>query len=142
MAILRLRQSLLVLAIALLSAPIALAVEEGEPETEQASQDGREEVGSDIDGTIDDAVGSIEEAVEERGLETGGDIRVGLSYSDLEDRDGTEEDDGLGRARWRVQVSWGILDNLRFKARPSIAWTTRLAPVSLARSSNTSALGG
>jgi hypothetical protein len=76
-----------------------------------------EDSGMDADGSIDDAESSIGDAVEKRGWILGADLRLSYVHADIDITD----EQGLNidqlRARWRLQSSYGISENIRIGAR-------------------------
>jgi hypothetical protein len=76
-----------------------------------------EDSGMDADGSIDDAESSIGDVVEKRGWTLGGDLRLSYVHADIDITD----EQGLNidqlRARWRLQSSYGISENIRIGAR-------------------------
>jgi hypothetical protein len=76
-----------------------------------------EDSGMDADGSIDDAESSIGDAVEKRGWILGADLRLSYVHADIDITD----EQGLNidqlRARWRLQSSFGINENIRIGAR-------------------------
>jgi len=81
-----------------------------ESATEQQAEAGAE---LDVDGSLDDAESSIDDAVERRGLTLGGDLRGLYAYADTDNRDGSNEEDDVLTVRWRVEGRWGITPRLR-----------------------------
>lgn len=71
----------------------------------------------DGDGSIDDATGSLIDAVQKRGFGAHGDIRTGYFVSETDRRDGSESDDDVLTARWRVEGSWNGTESWRLAAR-------------------------
>lgn len=76
-----------------------------------------DEADLDADGSIDDASGSIEDATATRGWNFSGDVRTLYSYSEVDDANGTVQDDDLLQARWRLAGTLGITERLRVVAR-------------------------
>ena len=72
---------------------------------------------SESDGSIDDAEGSLQDAVEKRGVSVTGDLRLAYSNFDLDRQDVNSEDEDAFRMRWRFEGTWGITERLRTVTR-------------------------
>jgi hypothetical protein len=89
-------------------------IETAQAETEAEQQGAVEE---DIDGSLDDATGSAEVKEEQRGLSLTWDVRGGYSGSDTDERDGSNTEDDVWRARYRFTGIVGITPYLRGSLR-------------------------
>jgi len=74
-------------------------------------------IAADIDGSLDDAKGSIEIDETERGLSVTSDVRAEYSGSNIDDQERSGGEEDVLRARWRVEGSVGILPQLRGSVR-------------------------
>ena len=75
-----------------------------------------------MSGSLDDASGSIEVAHQEAApeaerLDVNGDLRVSTIYTDLDQRDGTDDSSSVVRGRFRVGGVYNITDKVLFGAR-------------------------
>ena len=106
------------------SGPGAVAEEvsaAGGGEPERTEEEGAES-GSDTPEV--DVEGSIENVVSRRGWSVGGDLRLGYSYENQENRDGSSSDDGELLGRIRIGGDWGINRYTRAVARVAGLCTT------------------
>ncbi len=104
----------------LVATPLLAAEAPGAAQDEPA-----EAAEADVSGSIDDADGSIIfRTIEKVGWSFNGDLRGGYSYSDLDQRDGTNEDGDKLSARFRIGTGWGLTEKVRFGARLAGTCTT------------------
>lgn len=82
-------------------------VDESDPEE---SDEADEEDEDNLSGSLDDTSGSIEAAPDAEGLNFNGDLRIRSIYSDLDQRDGTNDSSSVVRGRFRVGGIYKITD--------------------------------
>jgi len=99
----------------LLASSASVGEDEADPDVVDY-EDVEAELARDADGSIDDAAGSLLDAVQKKGFGAGGDIRVGYFYSDTDRRHGGEDDD-IVRARWRIEGDWNATEYWRLSSR-------------------------
>jgi hypothetical protein len=87
---------------------------EGETETEIAEKEAKE---ADYDGSLDDASSSIDVRDVLEGVSLSGDVRVGYSYAETDERTGGNSSEDVTRARWRLRSEMHFLPYLRAVAR-------------------------
>ena len=79
---------------------------EGETETEIAEKEAKE---ADYDGSLDDASSSIDVRDVLEGVSLSGDVRVGYSYAETDERTGGNSSEDVTRARWRLRSEMHFL---------------------------------
>jgi hypothetical protein len=85
-----------------------------QPDTETAEN---QAISADGDGSLDDADSSIDIKKEEHGVSVEADVRTEYSGSDTDNRDRSNTEDDVLRARWRVTGTAGITPYLRGAVR-------------------------
>ena len=78
-----------------------------------------EAIAADIDGSLDDAYGSIEISEEQRGLTLTADTRTAYIRTNVDDRDSSNQVEDVLGGRWRVRSTYGFLPYLRGSVRIS-----------------------
>jgi hypothetical protein len=84
---------------------------------------------SDVSGSFDDEVSSIDLARQSdvqvaQGVTTNGDFRLVYSYDDRESRDGSEQSSSGARGRFRIGGTYNILENLLIGGRVASTCST------------------
>jgi hypothetical protein len=90
------------------------AAADNPPDTETAAD---QAIAADGDGSLDDADNSIDIEKVEHGVSVEADVRTGYSGSDTDNRDGSNTEEDVLRARWRVTGTVGIFPYLRGSVR-------------------------
>jgi hypothetical protein len=88
----------------------------GDDATSPENVESSDEIDADS-GSLDDASGSIAGASEIRGWQFQGDLRVGYTHTDKDNRDATDGSESEWKGRFRAGGSYNFSDNLVFAGR-------------------------